>query len=220
MASAPIVLPDVPAKHDGFIPYVASHPDKSMIELLEPYKQYDAKLREVYAQEPQHPALADSFINVVPLFDGHEADLKIRARDLSSESAEEKDRYIMNLEKEDRKPTGAPAVVPDLKTFQHNLAVFSESTLVDLDWSNVVAAGSSVVTSLLPVPEKYMSSKRALRQYYHEIVAPASDVDLFIYGLSEEEAIRKIIQIEAKIRDSILTETTTIRTKNAVTIVR
>ncbi|KAF2817234.1 ankyrin repeat protein [Mytilinidion resinicola] len=217
-SSTTTTLPEVPAKHDGFIPFVASHPDKSIVELLEPYKQYDAKLREIYAQEPQHPALANPFVNVVPLFNGHEADLKVRARDLSSESAEEKDRYIMSLDDEDRKQSGAPAVVPDLKTFQQNLTVFSESSLVDLDWNNVVAAGSSVVTSLLPVPEKYKSSKRALRQYYHEIVAPASDVDLFLYGLSEEEAVKKIIQIETKIRDAILTETTTVRTKNAITI--
>jgi hypothetical protein len=103
-------------------------------------------------------------------------------------------------------------------------------------------------------------SKRALRQYYHEQLAPASDVDLFIYGLNEEQAIEKIKEIETKVsvttslqrwpggtgvlllhsygraakgcvylevpyitkdgqvRDSILQETTTIRTKNAITI--
>ena len=44
--------------------------------------------------------------------------------------------------------------------------------------------------------------------YYHEKLAPASDVDLFIYGLNEEQAIEKIKQIEASIRDSILEETT------------
>jgi ankyrin repeat protein len=56
------------------------------------------------------------------------------------------------------------------------------------------------------------------RSYYHEKLAPASDVDLFIYGLNEKQAIEKIKQIEAKIRDSILGETTTIRTKHAITI--
>src|SRR6266516_1181422 len=61
-------------------------------------------------------------------------------------------------------------------------------------------------------------SKRALRQYYHEQLAPASDVDLFIYGLDEKQAIEKIKQIETKVRDSIFQETTTIRTKNAITI--
>lgn len=109
-------------------------------------------------------------------------------------------------------------MVQDIKEFQHNFALFCESSLVDLDWSNVVAAGSSVVTCLLPVPSKYKDSKRALRQYYHEMIAPASDVDLFIYGLSEADAIKKIIEIEKRIKDSILSETTTIRTKNAITI--
>jgi ankyrin repeat protein len=71
----------------------------------------------------------------------------------------------------------------------------------------------------LPVPKEYSGSKRALRQYYHEKLAPASDVDLFIYGLNEEEAIEKIKQIETRIRDSILQETTTVRTKHAITIV-
>jgi hypothetical protein len=60
--------------------------------------------------------------------------------------------------------------------------------------------------------------QRALRTYYHEKLAPASDVDLFLYGLDEEAAIEKIKQIETRIRDSILSETTTIRTKNAITI--
>jgi hypothetical protein len=108
--------------------------------------------------------------------------------------------------------------VQDVKEFQKNFALFSESSLVDLDWSNVVAAGSAVVTCLLPVPAKHNKSKKTLRQYYHDIIAPASDVDLFIYGLNEEEAVQKIIQIEQRIKDSILTETTTVRTKNAITI--
>jgi hypothetical protein len=68
------------------------------------------------------------------------------------------------------------------------------------------------------VPEKYNESKRALRQYYHEELAPASDVDLFLYDLTEEQAKDKIKQIEAKVRDSILQEVTCIRTKNAITI--
>jgi hypothetical protein len=68
------------------------------------------------------------------------------------------------------------------------------------------------------LPEKAKESKRALRQYYHEELAPASDIDLFLYGLTEEQAKEKIKQIEAKVRDSILQEVTCIRTKNAITI--
>lgn len=211
-------LPALPAKQNDFIRYLAANLKKSMTELAEPYREYDAKIRELFAQEPDHLALKDPNVNVLPLFDGSTDNVKIRARDLSSETDEEKEKYVMPLKDADRKPNGSPAVVQTFKEFQNNFNVFSELSLADLDWNNVVAAGSSVVTSLLPVPEQYSGSKRALRQYYHEVVAPASDVDLFLYGLTEEEAIEKIKQIETKVRDAILTETATIRTKNAITI--
>ncbi|XP_014560340.1 hypothetical protein COCVIDRAFT_89408 [Bipolaris victoriae FI3] len=214
--STPMELPPLPAKHNDWIAHISSHPDKSLPELIAPYKEYDAKLREVFAQQPNHPAIA--IPNVVPVFSGHEHELKVHARNLADETEAERQRYIMPLSKEERKPHGSPAVVTSLSDFQTNFQLFSESSLVDLDWSNVVAAGSSVVTSLLPVSEQHKSSKRALREYYHQKLAPASDVDLFLYGISEEQAVEKIKQIEQRIKDSILTETTTIRTKNAITI--
>ena len=102
-------------------------------------------------------------------------------------------------------------------------------------------AGSAALTPLLAVPEEYTGSKRALRQYYHEILAPASDIDLFLYGIQDEtEAIAKLEAIETTVRDNLLWETTyvqlilhsncrfadrghrqnsTIRTRNTITIV-
>lgn len=173
-----IDIPTLPAKHDEFIEYVKAHPEVPMQDLLEPYKRYDAELRKVFAQQPDHAAAKQ--LNVVPIFTGHENDVKVRARDLDSESQEERDCYIMPLKQEDRRPDGSPAIVQSLRDFKTNFNVFSESSLADLDWSNVVAAGSAVVTPMLAVPEKHAGSKRALRQYYHEQLAPASDVDLFV----------------------------------------
>jgi ankyrin repeat protein len=215
--SPSIDLPPLPAEHGDWITHIASHPDISLHDLVAPYKGYDSKLREVFAQQPNHPAIAKP--NIVPIFEGSEQELTIRARNLAVESEAESQCYLMPLKKADRKANGTPAVVQSLKEFQTNFQLFSESSLVDMDWSNVVSAGSAVVTSLLPVPEKHNTSKRALREYYHQQLAPASDVDLFLYGLNEEQAVDKIKQIEQRIRDSILTETTTVRTKNAVTIV-
>ncbi|KAK8234423.1 ankyrin repeat protein [Phyllosticta capitalensis] len=212
-------LPQLPVKHADFISHVTAHPETPLSELLAPYQQYDSKIREVFAQEPTNPLLADNLLNVLPIFAGHEKDLKVRARNPLTESDEEKDKFLMPLDDDQRKPNGAPAVVQSFEDFKTNFNLFSESSLTEMDWSNVVAAGSSVVTSLLPVPEQYANSKRALRHYYHDVIAPASDVDLFIYGLDEAQAIDKIRQIEAKIKDAILEETTTVRTKNAITIV-
>jgi hypothetical protein len=217
--AAEFALPAIPAKHSQFLDYVRSHPEKPIVDLVQPYNEFDAVLRKIYAQQPSNLAVADDFVNVVPVFDDSgSADIRIRARDISSESDEVKERYLLSLKDEDRRLNGSPAVVASFKEFQQNFNIFCESSLSDMDWSNVVAAGSAVATSLLPVPKEHANSKRGLRHFYHEQFAPASDVDLFLYGLTEEQAIEKIKQIEAKIKDSILAETTTIRTKNAITI--
>ncbi|KAL2859589.1 hypothetical protein BJX68DRAFT_276845 [Aspergillus pseudodeflectus] len=213
-------LPEVPVKHADFLEHVKAHPEKAIPDLVKPYNDFDAVVRKIYAQEPDHPAVTNNHLNLVPLFDSNgSTDVRIRARDLASETDDLKSKYLMPLKDEHRKPSGAPAIVSSLKEFQTHFNIFSESSLSDLDWNNVIAAGSAVATSILPVPEKYNGSKRGLRQFYHEEFAPASDVDLFLYGLTEEQAIEKIKQIEKCIRDSILTEVSTIRTKHAITIV-
>jgi hypothetical protein len=172
-------LPKLPVERDQFIPYLTDR-KTPVVDLLAPYKTFDTKIRELFAQEPDNPALEDPLVNAIPVFsNGKEAHVKVRARDLTSESQEKKDRYIMPLSDNDRMPDGTPAIVESLKEFQHNFNVFTELALSDLDWSNVVVAGSAAVTPLIPVPGKYRGSKRALRQYYHEILAPASDVDIF-----------------------------------------
>lgn len=199
-------LPSIPVLIKDFIPHFAQNRDIPVPEILEPFKAYESELRKYYAQKPDDPVLKDGLTNMVPVFNGKESKLKIRARKLEEESEEEKGRYVMPLLDSERKAEGAPAVVTSLKEFQKNFNIFSESSLAELDWNNVVAAGSSVTTALLPVPEKWAGSKRALREYYHEKLAPASDVDLFLYGLTEEEGLEKIKQIESNIRDSILHE--------------
>jgi len=211
-------LPPLPVPHHQLVKYIAQHPDTPVMELLAPYRKYESELRSVFAQDRQNAGLDDPTINVLPLFTDDTKLITTRARDLASESQEEKDRYIMPLPDEKRRPHGSPAVVSDIDEFQKNFSVFSESSLCDMDWSNVVAAGSSVINCLLPVPAEYNTTKRKLREYYHQVFCPASDVDLFLYGLTHEQAIAKIKQIERAIRDALLTEVTVVRTKYAITI--
>lgn len=108
------------------------------------------------------PAVKKS--NVIPLFADIEQSIKIRARKSATESGE-RQHYPMPLRKADHRPDGTPAIVQSLKEFQVNFNLFSESALVDVDWSNVVVAGSAVVTSLLPIPTRHNTSKPALREY-------------------------------------------------------
>ena len=200
------VLDLLPASYGDFLSYINGKPNTPLSQLVRPYNQYEAKLRELYAQDRNNSLLQDPHINAIPVFDGHEQDMRIRAREF--DNPDHNKLYIMPLRDEDRKPTGALSVVPSLDVFKSNFSIFSESSLDDLDWKNVVVAGSAVVTALLPVPDKQNESKRALRQYYHEELAPSSDVDLFLWGLDEEAAVEKVKQVERRVRDAILSETT------------
>lgn len=177
----PIEIPKLPSGHvKNFIPYLTQNPQTPIEKLLEPYKVFEGELRKVYAQQPKHEILQDGAVNLIPIFDGHEKEVIIHARSLTTETDEEKSKYIMPLSQDERKPNGAPAIVTSLKDFQQNFNIFSESSLADLDWNNVVVAGSACTTSLLPVPAKWAESKRKLREYYHERLAPASDVGTFL----------------------------------------
>jgi hypothetical protein len=69
---------------------------------------------------------------------------------MDEEDAKEKDCYIMPLPDEHRHADGTPATVESLKEFKHNFSVFTEMSLVDLDWNNIVVAGSATLTPLLP----------------------------------------------------------------------
>lgn len=209
-------LPKLPVSLDEFIPYITKH--SSIKDAALPFLNYEHELRKVYAQTPNDPALSNPLVNCIPVFSGHENDIKIHARDLKAETEEQRQRYLMPLKSSERRLAGSAAVVSSLAEFRSNFSIFSESALADLDFSNVVVAGSAVTTTLVPAGV-HAASKRSLRAYYHKKVAPASDVDLFLYGLTEEQAIEKIKVIERSVRDSILQETTTVRTKNAITIV-
>ncbi|GMF81569.1 unnamed protein product [Aspergillus oryzae] len=213
-------LPSLPAKHEDFISWINKNQATPIAQLIKPYNEHEAVVRKLFAQEPSHPALRDNHLNIVPLYDtSGKTIVPSRPRDPSSESPDLQEKYVMPLKAESRRAYGDPAVVSSLEDFRNNFNIFSEGSLSDMDWNNVVVAGSAVVTCLMPVPEQYRGSKRALRQFYHDKYAPASDVDLFLYGLTEEQAIEKIKQIEDKIKNAILYETTTIRTKNTITIV-
>ncbi|KAI1318143.1 ankyrin repeat protein [Xylariaceae sp. FL0255] len=203
---APSQLPKLPALHQDLVNYIAANPNTPMTELLDPYKEYEAQLRGVYAQDRSNPILDDPYLNVLPLFTQDTPKIQTRARNLANETAEEKEKYVMALPDEKRRPNGSPAIVASLKEFRHNFNIFSESALSEINWDDIVAAGFSVVNCLLPVPGEYMKSKRALREYYHEKFCPASD------------AIEKTKEIETAVRDAILSEVTVVRTKNAITI--
>ncbi|KAL8950980.1 MAG: hypothetical protein Q9222_003014 [Ikaeria aurantiellina] len=215
-SKAAFTLPKVPIAHQDFVSYINGKSGEDVLKAIAPYNEYEARLREGFAQYRDHQSLQDPHVNAIPIFNQENETLRICQRNVDKKTHHQS--YIIPLNDRNRKAAGAPATVDSMPTFRKNFNLFSESSLTDLDWTNVVAAGSSVVTPLLPVPDKYSTSKKALREYYHQQLAPSSDVDLFIWGLDEAAALEKVKQIETSVRNAILEEVTTVRTKNAVTI--
>ena len=118
----------------------------------------------------------------------------------------------------ERKPAGTLAVVPQ-REFERNFDLFTEGSLRFLNWSNVFCAGGAVLAALSPIPEKYSKRNKERREYYHEKAYPASDVDLFIYGLDEAQAKEKLTEIYQAICDAVPYEVVAVRSKHAITLV-
>lgn len=88
-----IEIPELPSGTiKDFIPYISKNGETPVGTLLEPFKKFEGALRKVYAQQPDHDVVQDGNVNLVPIFAGHEQELKIRARSLKTESDEEKSK--------------------------------------------------------------------------------------------------------------------------------
>lgn len=152
-----IELPQIPVPVSEFVQYVEKQPHSQagVAQAVEPFKAFENKLREIYAQQPDHPAVSAN--HLVPIFEN--SPFTTRARDLSNESTAEKDSYLLSLPENQRRKHGSPAMVSSLKDFRTNFNIFSESSLAELKWNNVIVAGSAVNTSLLPLDAPYNESK-------------------------------------------------------------
>ncbi|KAF8314665.1 hypothetical protein DL93DRAFT_2227764 [Clavulina sp. PMI_390] len=83
----------------------------------------------------------------------------------------------------DEQRSSSISLQPSFEGFQHTFNKFSDNLFIGLDWSNIFVAGGSVLSSLLCV------ENRDLSNYI------ASDIDMYLYGLSPTEANHKVHHI-------------------------
>lgn len=151
-------LPTLPCSFESVPSHIASARDpKEVVQKLQPFKDYETKLRKIYAQEPNHKFASQN--HLVPIYQDSRSNLPIRAREVSNASKSEQEKYLLPLTADKRRKNDSNATTTSLREFKKNFDIFSESSLVDLNWDNVVAAGSSVLTALLPVDAPHNESK-------------------------------------------------------------
>ncbi|KAH9847724.1 ankyrin [Lenzites betulinus] len=199
-------LPRSPAAYDA------------LTEVLEPSLKAEAELRKLFATDKGNAQLQDPHVGLVDVFEAPEVIRTTHMRRVTDED-DLSAHYVLPLSEKQRRKDGSPAMVSCLDEFKKNWAIFSECSLSQLaDWSNVVVAGGSIQACLAPVPESAKASKRAMRKYFHSNAFPTSDVDLFMYGMTPEQAEAKMQVIYEAVRDSVPWDVTCIRTKHTVSI--
>lgn len=189
-------MPQTPEAQD-FLSRISALPKDTPVNLddaLKPSIEDETELRRLFATDPGNARLKDIHVGLVDVFDAPQDIRTTRTRAVRDEF-DLNEKYIMPLSETRRRKEGTPAMAVDLDEFKSNWAIFTESSLSLLDWNNVVAAGGSILACLSPVPEAAKDSKRALRKHFHTDAFPTSDVDLFLYGLTPEQAEAKIMSI-------------------------
>jgi len=190
----------------------AEKPEETWASLARESMAAENLLRQKFAQDREHPELADPYCGLLPV---HPCEDIFHCRDLSAEEASLPKVFPLP-----KRRTGK-AVVSKAE-FQNNFDTFTEGMLRNLNWDNVFAAGGSILAALLPLPEKAAASRQTKRLYYHHEAYKGSDIDLFFYGLDEKQANEKLKEIYFLICDAFPDPTmqpVCFRTSHAVTIV-
>jgi hypothetical protein len=182
-----------------------ANPKKDIQELTNRYLNFEKLLRSIYAQQPDHKAVQNGRINLVSIFT--ESQPRPRVRRLRTSNG-----CIMGLAESEREKEGSLAVGASFETFNNNFRIFSQGSLDKLEWQNIVVAGGAVTACLSK--KKEWDSKNGCEDAY-----PDSDIDIFLYGITETNAREKIIAIETAIRQSTREPTFAVRTNQTVTII-
>ncbi|KAI8810866.1 hypothetical protein BJ742DRAFT_161669 [Cladochytrium replicatum] len=167
-------------------------------------------LRKLFAQQRDAPELNDPLVHLInPHAD---ESLQLACKQWPEELAIP---VVMPVKK---RLAERERAIASKDEFLVNFRMFTEGMLFDLNWNNVFMAGGSVLACILPVPAPFNATASARRKYLREKY-PASDIDLFIYGLAEDAAKAKMDEIYNSIADNLPHACIAFRTPAAVTIV-
>jgi hypothetical protein len=183
---------------EAFLQRIASlprGPGVNLDEVLQPSLDDETELRRLLATDRSNARLSNPYVGVVDVFEAPSDIRTTRAR-VVKDDRDRNAKHVMPVPEDKRRKEGEPCTVSDLDEFKRNWNIFSEGSLSQLmDWSNVIAAGGSVLACLAPLSDADKASKRAIRKYYHSAAYPTSDIDLFLWGLTSEQVSSSYLRL-------------------------
>jgi ankyrin repeat protein len=163
-------------------------------------KHKEDKLRELFVKDRNNFLLSDPHAHLMDVYKTPTA--------FTQEFETDEEIAIPKLLTKMRLPIRAneSAILPTFQEFKKEFDSVTRNVFEDMDWKNVVVAGGAVLSSLLKLDEK---DKAHFRD---------ADVDLFLFGLSEEQAAQKVKDIFFQIQSRTNASCQIVRTRHAVTI--
>ncbi|KAL0489973.1 hypothetical protein AKO1_009299 [Acrasis kona] len=205
-------------------------------------KKNEDYYRKLFAVDRQNPILDDPYLNLIPVFQAHSTFAMDNPDYLNNiplmfdfENGFQSN-YLFT-----RSPI--PRVVYDQKEFLKNFKEFTNSLFENVNWNNLFVAGGSVLGCLMTkskhghyflqslkenilaeqirtgqVPSKELqkenqNSTPSFGEYR------SSDIDIFLYGLTEDEAEAKIEELFESFKSKANSSCAIIRTKHAISFI-
>ncbi|KAJ7579479.1 hypothetical protein C8J56DRAFT_1109862 [Mycena floridula] len=189
---------------------VQNHQDLRL--LLECSIKEETILRSLFATNETHKSV-ENYVGLVDIFNGEKS-----IEDLTIHHCTDLDELVMKLPAEDRRRPAQRAFIPTMNHFRDNWRMFAADSLDYLwpnrgdgkPWSNVIVAGGSVLACV-------MESQRKIEDFYDKSF-PATDVDLFLWGLEPDEAERTALDIYRAVTKANTQGCICVRTRHAISI--
>jgi len=102
--------------------------------------------------------------------------------------------------------------------FDRYFDIATDNMFLCMDWNNVLIAGGSILSLLSSVPDEYKKSDETLKKWFSK-EAKFGDIDIFLYGLSDRQATKKIFEIYESIKKVVPSDILCIRGPRALTFV-
>lgn len=148
-------------------------------------------LRCYFATDPENVIIKNPYIGIFDLFDlPPEARLaRPRPENLDSDVVWRNHRlasqHILSIQPHLRRTPGSPCVVENLTSFRRAWDVFTGGALSAVqNWDNIIVAGGSVLACLTYFSD---DSPKHLNRVFQSRAYKHSDIDLFLWGMTEDE---------------------------------
>ncbi|KAJ6236128.1 ankyrin repeat-containing protein [Anaeramoeba flamelloides] len=228
--------------------YLEYHEDEEKLDqLFNKVKIEENSYRELFVKDRKAKILDDDHLMLMDIYKNYDLFKKLPLtekekaiptlfKSLSSEKTDQEKNEEKEIEKEEKNEENEKGIeiekedededkeedefrIEDEQQFKTNFKIFTERQFDFFNWKNVLVAGGSVLASLMKVPKKYSEDISTRREYFNEVSYTQSDIDLFLYGLTEEEANEKVKEIYKSIKQTLPFKCICFRSRNSISIV-